>query len=160
MEKLPFAALQKEVRKNRNNNRNADGTFDLSKRSDSKKVADDKCRLKCKSKQLVALWFATLDLDWKTGSKPASNPSLTDAIYADLSARGFEVDETTWVAYQVTLQTIILLRVNKNKSSFSMKFNIDVFSLFVLALRCREKRKVLRPFQHPKTGCGGPRHWR
>ena len=127
VDKLPISAVQNEVRKNRINNRNTDGTFDLSKRSESKKVADDKCRLKCKSKHLVALWFATLGLEWKTGSKPASNPSLTDAIYADLSARGFEVDETTWVAYQVTLQTRVLFPMNKNKNYFSRKCNVDVF---------------------------------
>ena len=46
--------------------------------------------------------LSTLDMTWEKGRKQGSNPSLTDAIYEDFKVRGIEVDETSWVAYQVT----------------------------------------------------------
>ena len=102
LDKIPPHALQKELREKRCVNRNDDGTFDLSKRTDKQRIADERCRLFCNNKHLLALWFSTLDMTWEKGRKQGSNPSLTDAIYEDFKTRGIEVDETSWVAYQVT----------------------------------------------------------
>ena len=102
LDKIPPGAVQKELREKRSLNRKKDGTFDLGKRIDKLRAKDEKCQLNCRSKHLVALWFSTLDLIWEKGRKQGLNPSLTDAIYEDFKTRGIEVDDTSWVAYQVT----------------------------------------------------------
>ena len=42
----------------------------------------------------VALWFTTLDMDWKKTSKKRDNPSQADAIYEVFNKREIEVDES------------------------------------------------------------------
>ena len=105
LDKIPPGVIQKELRGKRSLNRKVDGTFDLGKRIDKKRARDDKCQFTCGSKHLVALWFSTLDLIWEKGRKQGLNPSLKDAIYEDFKTRGIAVDETSWVAYQVTAYT-------------------------------------------------------
>ena len=109
VENIPLEAAQKEQRKIRNINRKTDGKFDLVNRLEKQKSAELRCRLNCNNYHLVALWFATLDMDWKKTAKKRDNPSLADAIYEDFNKRGIEVDETSWVAYQVTKQTTVHL---------------------------------------------------
>ena len=98
---LPLYAQQKELRKKRSQGRQTTGLF--AGKSESEKAATNalKGKLAYADASLVALWFQTLSLVWFKGGEQSKKDTLQSAIYADLSARGYEVDTTNWVAYQV-----------------------------------------------------------
>ena len=98
---IPSDALVKKLQENRVSRRHVGGKVASATADEKKAVADLKAVLACKNKNLVSLWFETLGLHWQKGGKQREKASLTDAIYADLSARGYDIDDANWVAYKV-----------------------------------------------------------
>jgi hypothetical protein len=98
---LPLYAQQKELRKKRSECRQTDGVFTANSEPEKAARKALKGTLSYADANLVALWFQTLGMVWFKGGKQSEKETLQSAIYADLSARGYEVDTTNWVAYQV-----------------------------------------------------------
>ena len=68
VDKIPPSALNEEIRGKRILNRNTDGTIGLAKRLEKQNRRELRGKLSYNNYNLIALWFSTLDMDWKKGA--------------------------------------------------------------------------------------------